>query len=203
MLIALKKNIIKSHNEVTKEKWLREPNRGFELEQQVIGLIGYGHTAQAFAKLLSVFDVEVLAFDTDWNTDKTFYTNTKKSTLEELQHRATIVSYHVPLQENTANYYSAADFVNKHVLINTSRGAVCNTQQILEGFQSGKLIGACLDVLDFEHLQPFGNAEQKYIDELLQYPCIITPHIAGYSFNAIENMSAELMKQLENYFSTQ
>jgi D-3-phosphoglycerate dehydrogenase / 2-oxoglutarate reductase len=200
MLIALQKNIIKSHMEVANGFWIREANRGWELSGKTLALIGYGHTAQAFAKLLTVFDVKILAFDIHWNDSENIFPNVQKASLQQIYEHADIVSYHVPLKADTINYYKSSSFQKAHILINTSRGAVCPTTNIIEGFKSEKLIGACLDVLDFEHIQPFTKIELAQLNNLLQYPCMITPHIAGYSYNAIHNMCDELIQKLKLFF---
>ncbi len=196
MLIALQKNILKGHNQIAQGLWIREPNRGLELENNVIGLIGYGHTAKAFAKLLSAFNVKILAYDTHWR-DAAADNIIIPCSLSTLQAQATIVSYHVPLKDDTINYYKPNHFAQKHILINTSRGEICSSESILAGFASGHLTGACLDVLDFENMVPFSENEIKKIEALMKHNCIITPHIAGYSHNAVDNMCKELAQKLQ------
>jgi lactate dehydrogenase-like 2-hydroxyacid dehydrogenase len=108
-----------------------------------------------------------------------------------------IVSFHVPLTAETNNYYNADLFAKPHVVINTSRGKVAYTEAIIKGFQSNQIIAAGLDVLDFENEYPFSVQNIAQLASLKNYNCIITPHIAGYSFNAIKKMCAELQKKLE------
>ncbi len=196
MLVALQKNIVVAHNQVANFNWLREPNRGWELEGKTVGIIGFGATGTAVAKKLTTFKCNLLAYDT--------YSVEQQSNLvhfvplQEIYDNCDIVTYHVPLNEQTSNYYDGTLFKKPHILINTSRGPIASTEAILKAFKTGNLIGACLDVLDFEHIQPFTGAEKNKINDLLAHNCIITPHIAGYSFDAIEKMSAELQFQLSN-----
>ena len=199
MLLALLHRIPVSFNEIKQGKWIREGNRGQELAQRCVGIIGYGHTGSAVAKKLQAFTSEIIVYDKykpgisdDWVT---------QVSLEELKQKADIISFHVPLNKETKHYYND-DFLKTcktHILINASRGEVCATDTILYGLQQGNISGACLDVLEEEAaIQEVLQTPQNKIEQLLQYPVIITPHIAGYSFQAIEKMSAELMDQLKN-----
>jgi D-3-phosphoglycerate dehydrogenase / 2-oxoglutarate reductase len=195
MLIGLQKNIISSAQQVQQHQWIREPNRGWELQGKTIGIIGFGHTGAAFAHKLSVFDCTVLAFD----PYKTITHQTAQSaTLQQIYQQADVVSYHVPYNAQTDNYYHANQFAKPHILINTSRGGIAHTSAILKGFAQGNLIAACLDVLDFEQQLPFSEESKNLLDQLYRHPCIITPHIAGYSHNAIQKMCAELQQQLQS-----
>jgi D-3-phosphoglycerate dehydrogenase / 2-oxoglutarate reductase len=192
MIIGLQKNIFNSTQEVRLGKWIREPNRGWELAGKTFGIIGYGATGKAVAQKLSVFGVNTIIYDI--KPQET--THGTLVSLATIYQQADIISYHVPLNEQTTNYYRSEFFQRNHILINTSRGPIAQTSEILKGFENKKLLGACLDVLDFEQIQPFTSIEKEQINNLLRYPCIITPHIAGYSFNAINKMCAELQAQL-------
>jgi len=198
MLLNLIHKISSSFTEIKNGKWIREPNRGIELENQTVGIIGYGHTGSAFANKLSVFTNQILVYD----KYKIGFGNNaiQEVSLEELQLKSDIISFHVPLNDETKYYYSHA-FIEamqkNHIFINTSRGCVADTNAILSGLASGKIKGACLDVLDEEHsIQTILEQPLNIVHDLLKFNVIITPHIAGYSFNAIEKMSAELMSQL-------
>jgi D-3-phosphoglycerate dehydrogenase / 2-oxoglutarate reductase len=200
MLLSLQHRIQTSCEEIKHQKWNREANRGYEIENLTLGIIGYGHTGQAFAKKMSVFVKRIIAFDKYKKNFQDQYVDAVS--LEELKHQADIISLHLPLSEETFHYYDA-EFVSSikqsHVLINTSRGAIANTQDIVNGFKSGKIVGACLDVLEEEkNIATVISDEHSIVQELLKYPVIITPHIAGYSYNAIEKMSEELKLQIEN-----
>ncbi len=195
LLIALQKNIIVGYNQITAGDWIREPNRGAEITDKTIALIGLGKTGLAFAHKLSVFGAKVIGFDKYVNTDASFV---QQVTLEEVYATADVVSYHVPINIETANYYNHTLFAKPHILINTSRGGVATTSNIIAGLTSKHLITAGLDVLDFEDELPFNDTNLNNIKKLLSYNCIITPHIAGYSFNATTHMCNELQAKLDS-----
>ena len=149
MILSLLHKIQSSHREVTENKWIREANRGQEIEQLTLGIIGYGHTGSAFAKKMTAFCHKIVAYD----KYKSGFGNDDigEASLEAVLQQADILSFHVPLNAETTHYYNE-DFLNRlskpHYLINVSRGAVCDTKVILSGLESGKLLGACLDVLE-------------------------------------------------------
>lgn len=199
MLLSLYHHIKRSQDEIRSGAWLREKNRGVELENQCIGLIGYGHTGSALANKLQVFTEHILAYDkykTGFGTK-----GVKEVTLQQIFDEADIISFHVPLTDETRYYYDdtfLANMKKKHVVLNTSRGEVCSTDTILHGLSNGRITGACLDVLEEErNMSNILSQKGNNVEQLLQFNTILTPHIAGYSFNAIEKMSLELQIQLE------
>ncbi len=199
MLLSLLHRIQISSMQIRNGNWIREENRGFELDGKVVGIIGYGHTGIAFAKKLSVFTKNILVFDKyKTNFKEDFF---EECSLECIQENADIISFHVPLNQETTNYYSY-DFFSKmkknHILINTSRGPVTPSEVLLHGLKNGKIEGACLDVLEEEkNINHFLKDKNSSIYQLLNHNTILTPHIAGYTFDAIEKMSNELMTQLD------
>ena len=198
MLLGLLHHIPAAARQVSEGMWLRESNRGHELAALRVGLIGYGHTGRLFAQKLLTFTSPVLVYD---KYRKGFAdTGIRETDLHTIQKEADIISFHVPLQEDTRHYYNHAflEQMNKpHILLNTSRGEVVHTPVLLEGLQNGRVKGACLDVLEDEKMLENGQAKNHpYLTQLLSYPVLLTPHIAGYSFEAIDNMSEELRIQL-------
>jgi|688.fasta_scaffold227030_2 D-3-phosphoglycerate dehydrogenase len=198
MLLSLLHRIPSSFAEIQQQKWIREPNRGVELEHKIVGIIGYGHTGSAFASKLKAFNTSILAYD----KNKSGFGDDiiEESSLERIQAEADIISFHVPLNAETRHYYNQT-FLNQtkknHILINVSRGAVCDTTVILQGLQSGQIHGACLDVLEEEkNIHDILLQVDNIIERILHHNVILTPHIAGYSMNAIEKMSMELWLQL-------
>lgn len=198
MLLNVQHRITASNNEIKNKQWIREPNRGFELETLRVGIIGYGHTGMAFAKKLSVFTPNVIAFD----KYKTNFSDAfvQEASLREIKQTCDVLSFHVPLTKEATHYYDATflqQMVKPHILMNASRGAVVDTNVVLQGLASQKITGACLDVLEEEsNIKSILQEEDNLIEKLMKYPVVITPHIAGYSYNAIEKMSAELLAQL-------
>jgi D-3-phosphoglycerate dehydrogenase len=197
MLVALQKNIATTQLEINNKQWIREPNRGDELYTKTFGIIGFGHTGKATAEKLFPFCKKIIAYDkykTNFSTEKV-----TEVTLETLQQEADIITIHLPLTDETIHFFND-QFMQQckpHTLINTSRGEIVNTTDLLHNLEKNKITGACLDVLEHENeLQDKESEVWKTVEKLQLYNVIITPHIAGYSHHAIEKMSEELSKQL-------
>jgi D-3-phosphoglycerate dehydrogenase len=199
MLLSVTKRITWSHNEVKEGKWLREENRGTELEGKKVGIIGFGHTGKAFARKLSGFDVSILVYD-KYKQDGVTSSMVNCKDLAPIFQEADIVSFHVPLQQDTIHYFNE-DFLGKmrkpFILVNTSRGDVVDSAPLLKGIRESKIKAACLDVFEEEPLNKMGKAQQDILKELIQLPqIIITPHIAGYSYEALYKMSKVLLDKI-------
>lgn len=202
MLLSLTKKIVVSNAEIKQDKWLREENRGMELEGKTIGIIGFGHTGKALVKKLRGFDMNILVYD-KYKRDKTEDVVTFCSDLQPVYEQADIISFHVPLQEDTYHYFDAAflnNMKNPFILVNTSRGTVVHTDALLEGLRSKKVMGACLDV--FEEEPP--NKMSREVKEKFMYisslpNAVITSHIAGYSYEALYKMSKVLLDKIVMY----
>lgn len=198
MLLSLMNNIIKSSQEVKDGKWIRDENRGLEISGKTIGIIGYGNTGTAFAKLLAGFDVTMLGYD----TNKIGFGGTfiREAELEQICRYADVISFHVPLSDETLHMANEAFFdklKNKPFIINTSRGNVIETAALVNALKENKISGAALDVLENEKLDTFSETEREQMDFLLQQPnVLITPHIAGYSKEAFLKMSEVLLAKL-------
>ena len=199
MLLTLIRRIAWSHSEIKRGLWLREENRGIELEGKTIGIIGFGHTGAAFAKKLRGFDVRILAYD-KYCEDGIPPDVVKCTSIEMLMEQTDIISFHVPLQEDTFHYFNKSfleQMSKPFLLINTSRGAVVDTVALQRGLVSGKVTGACLDVLEQEPLAAMSMAMSGLLDEMMARPnVIITPHIAGYTFEALYKMSKTLLNKI-------
>jgi D-3-phosphoglycerate dehydrogenase len=192
LLLGITKRIDHSADEVKKGLWLREENRGTELEGKTIGIIGFGHTGRAFAKKLQGFDMKILAYDIAPIPDVPPYV-TMCSSVEQLQDAANILSFHVQIGPDTHHYLNR-DFLARmrkpFILLNTSRGAVVDAAVLLDGLETGKIIGAGLDVWEQEPLNKMDKEMRALMEKCLEHPAvIITPHIAGYSHEALEKMS--------------
>ncbi|HPI53914.1 MAG TPA: NAD(P)-dependent oxidoreductase [Chitinophagaceae bacterium] len=199
MLLNLLHHIPRAAQEIKQGQWNREANRGNEIENLRIGIIGYGHTGMAFAQKMRAFTPFVMAYDKYKQNFSDAYV--REVSLEDLQDQVDILSFHVPLTAETTHYYNS-DFLHRmkksHYVLNGSRGKVASTPCLLEGLQSGKILGAALDVLEEEaHMPQLLHTPGNFVEQLQAYNTLITPHIAGYSFNAIEKMSAELLAGLQ------
>ncbi len=198
MLLNLMNNIQKSASEVKVGSWLRDENRGIELSGKTVGIVGYGNTGQALAKLLSSFHVTVLAYD-KYKTDFA-HGIVREANLEQLGRYADVISFHLPLSSETiylANEEFFSSLKNRPFIINTSRGKVIETTALLNALQSDLVRGAALDVLENEKLSSYSEVEREQLESLISMPnVLITPHIAGYSNEAFYKMSTVLLQKL-------
>ncbi len=186
MLLCLFNNITKANAEVKSGKWLREENRGIELYGKTVGIIGYGNMGAAFAKRLQGFNVKVLAYDKYKSNFGTEFV--KECSLQEIFEQTDILSLHTPLTEET-HYLINDAFINSFkkaiYVINTARGKCLNTTDLIKNIESKKVLGACLDVLEYEAVS-FEGIDFKEIPQPMQYlmksdKVILTPHIAGWT----------------------
>ena len=208
MLLSLFNNLNRADREVRNGIWEREGNRGIELKGKTVGIIGYGNMGKAFAQRLSGFECTVLAFDKYAPNCTDEYATAVQ--LNEIFKRADIVSLHIPLTQETeflANDSFFNSFQKEIYVINTARGKIVKTEALVKGLESGKIKGACLDVLEFEKTSfenlSFNENKPKALDYLHQSnKVILSPHIAGWTKESYEKLSSFLAEKIIRSFGT-
>jgi D-3-phosphoglycerate dehydrogenase len=205
MLLALMNNLVTADAEVRSGKWDREGNRGIELDGKTVGIIGFGNNGEAFANKLRGFDVQILAYD----KYKSNFGNefVEESTLEELYANADVISFHIPQNEETlfwANDLFFESIQKPFFLLNLSRGKLVETKALLKAIESGKVLGAGLDVLEFEKasFENFfdGNMPEAFQQLLASKKVILSPHVGGWTKESYFKLSAVLADKILNYF---
>ena len=186
MLLTLFNNMLRANNEIRSGLWKREANRGLEIKGKTIGIIGFGNMGSSFAKRLRGFECNIISYDKYKKNYAPDYV--EEVSLEELFNRADVVSFHVPLTDET-HYMADAAFFNSFAkliyLINTARGAVVKTVDLVSAMQMGKVLGVALDVIEYENMSKDGldleslTPDFKYL--LQADNAVLTPHIGGWT----------------------
>jgi D-3-phosphoglycerate dehydrogenase len=198
LVLGLMNRISHAHSEVKEGKWLRNENRGTELRGKTVGVIGFGNTGSAFATLLACFDVTILASD---KYKKGFGAGrVQEASVERIQAEADLISLHLPLTEETRHFANAGFFSalrRRPYFVSTCRGKVTDTRALIHALGGDRIAGAALDVLENEKLDKHTAEEKEQLSWLLdRSDVIVTPHIAGYSFEAFSRMSEVLLEKL-------
>ena len=211
MLLSLFNKLNKADKEVREGKWLREENRGIELDGKTVGIIGYGNMGKAFAKKLRGFDVEVICYDIKPDVDDE---NAQQVSLKELKEKADVLSLHTPQTELTMKMVNS-DFINGFSkpfwLLNTARGKSVVTKDLVIALESGKVLGAGLDVLEYEKKSfenLFTNQENPEVEGMptaLRYlinaeNVLLSPHVAGWTIESKEKLAQTIVDKIKEKF---
>jgi D-3-phosphoglycerate dehydrogenase len=202
MLLMLMNNLLRSDKEVRQGKWNREKNRGHELQGKTVGIIGYGNMGSAFAQRLAGFDVKVLVYDkyVQLNNPPHYI---QQAPMEELYRSCDVVSLHLPLTSETT-YFANTNFFESFSkpiwFVNTARGKNTETTALVAAIAQGKVRGAALDVIEYETVS-FEDIDSKNIPAPLAYlfesdKTVLSPHIAGWTFESHEKIAATLVKKI-------
>ncbi len=199
MLLTLFNRLLIADPEVRKGIWLREQNRGIELGGKTVGIVGYGNTGSAFARKLRGFDVQLLAYDKYKSGFGNDYVG--EVGMDDLCEQSDILSFHVPLTEETT-YLFDKELINKFkkpfYLINTSRGKVVNTRHLMDAMDEKKVLGACLDVLEYEGLSFEAIQDSPDFSRLTGMEnVVLTPHIAGWTHQSNMKMAETLARKIK------
>jgi D-3-phosphoglycerate dehydrogenase len=206
MLLSLFNNLNNADREIRKGLWLRETNRGIELEGKTIGLIGYGNMGKSFAKKLKGFNVKTICYDIKSNVGDE---NCKQVSLKELQNKADVLSVHTPfnsLSKNMINDSFISNFSKPFWLINTARGSAVVTKDLANSLKTGKILGAGLDVLEYEKGSFENLFENDSLPEDFNYlihskNVILSPHVAGWTIESKIKLAQTIVNKIKiNFF---
>ena len=202
MLLALANNFLSADAEVRKKDWQREKNRGFEVMGKTIGIIGFGYTGMSFAKKLEGMGMRVLTYDKykkDYTSD---FHYVEESDVATIKKEADIISLHLPYTSETYHYIKS-DFIeeckDEVIFINTSRGSVIHTEDLVDNLENGKVGGAGLDVFENEKPHTFTKEESQLYERL--YACqnvILSPHVAGWTHESKKRLAEVLLEKITN-----
>lgn len=200
LILALLNKMVTADNEVRNREWNREGNRGYEVFNRVVAVIGYGYMGKAVVKRLSGFGCSVLVYDK--KEIMVEEENAKSASMEEIFQHADIVSYHIPLDEENRGLISEkyiSKFNKKFWLINTSRGEILPMDVLVKNLQNGKIRGAGLDVLENEKFGTYSPDQKKYFEILKNLSnVVLTPHVGGWSYESYVRINEVLIKKIQD-----
>ena len=205
MILSLFNNLNRADREIRSGHWNRESNRGHELDGKTVGIIGYGNMGKWFAKKLRGFDVEVLCYDIKENVGDA---HAKQVSLAELQQKTDVLSLHLPWTPETDKMVNSAyinAFAKPFWIFNTSRGKNIVTADLVTALQSGKILGAGLDVLEYEKLSFETLFQDKNTPEAFQYlleadNVLLSPHVAGWTFESHERLAQVIVDKIKGIY---
>lgn len=200
LILAVLNKIVSANNEVKNKIWKREANRGHELGQKVVAIIGCGFMGRAVVEKLGAFGCKILVHDKNRKVNN-LPAYASNASMDEITEKADIVSFHIPLDEESKNLVNKEYLskFKKHIwVINTARGEILPIKDLLELLKSGKILGAGLDVLENEKFNNYTSEQMKDFDALVELPnVILTPHVGGWSFESYVRISEVLVEKIK------
>ena len=201
MLLALANNLLRADKEVREFLWNRELNRGWELKGKTIGIIGFGHTGSQLAKKMSSWELDVISYDkyrTNYGPEWDFV---ERVSQEDILKRSDIISLHLPLT-NEVHHLVDEEFISKCkdnvVILNTSRGKVIKTEDLIKALEIGKVKGACLDVFENEKPNSYSRSETNTYKRLNSMDnVVLSPHVAGWTHESLEKIARVMLDKLD------
>jgi D-3-phosphoglycerate dehydrogenase len=203
MLLALLNKIHTADSQIRHGIWDREGNRGIEIQGKTIGIMGYGNMGSAFARRLASFDCTLLAYD----KYKKEYSDAvvKECEMEEIYSLSDILSLHVPLTDETYQFYNTnffQRFEKSIYLVNTARGSILPIKDLINLLDEGKILGAALDVLENEKISVLSGLEKQFFKNLISRDnVILTPHVGGWSVESYKKINDVLMGKIKTLLS--
>jgi D-3-phosphoglycerate dehydrogenase len=203
MILVLMNKLLIADRQVREGKWLREENRGYELMGKTVGIIGYGNNGSETARRFSAFGCKVLAYD----KHKTGFSDeyATECTMQDIFDKADIISLHIPLTKETfqlVNNEFFDSFANNIYFANASRGEIVDLEAVLAGLNSGKIRGACLDVLENEKLSQLNPRQKETFEQLIQSDkVVLSPHIAGWTYESYVRINEVLIEKIQKLFN--
>jgi len=205
LILCLFNKINVSHNQIKKGVWDREKNRGLELMNKTIGIIGYGNTGQSLCEKLKGFNCKIIVYDKyKKNYENDFI---KEVSIDEIFNNSDILSIHIPLNNETKNMINKS-FLNKFkkpiFVINTSRGQIVNTNDLIDFLKNEKILGACLDVLEYEEMSfdKINSINDNMIFLQKSDKVLLTPHIAGLTFESKKRIAEILANKILDFIKS-
>jgi len=201
LILAVLNNIVPANSEVKSKIWKREANRGYELGQQTVAIIGCGFMGRAVVDKLGAFGCKVLVYDRDFQIQN-LPAYASNASMAEIEEHADLISFHIPLDEANRGLVDKkylSKFKKNIWVINTARGEIMPMKDLLELLKSGKVLGAGLDVLENEKFNTYTVEQTKYFDALAELPNVIfTPHVGGWTFESYVRISEVLADKIKN-----
>lgn len=201
MLLALNNSLLQADREVRAFNWNREANRGIELEGKTLGIIGYGQMGSAFVSKVSSWALDVVVYDKYKQLTFNDHRNITAVSETEVWSQADIISFHLPYNDETHHLINKANIdrcKDGVIIINSSRGAIANTTDLVEALESGKVGGACLDVFENEKPNTYTEQEKSLYSKLYAMKhVILSPHVAGWTKESLFKIADTIVDKID------